>query len=185
MNFNRSTYIALVLICTVLVVAGFYTYRSMEEKSYIESDFGQMATDKTGSSYLYTTLDGTEIRIGSYKGSYLVVNSWATWMPFSSSELQMIGQVAIDYQDRVSFLAINRGESKDRVAGYANRFNITDQPLILLDAQDSFYNSIDGFTMPETVVYDAEGTIFYRSRGPMKEEVLRDTLDTLLRSQNE
>jgi uncharacterized FAD-dependent dehydrogenase len=37
----------------------------------------------------------------------------------------------------------------------------------LLDTSDRFYKSIKGYAMPETVIYDPEGRIYFHARGPI------------------
>lgn len=184
MQNKRTTFLILFVLVALLLSAAYYTYQIKKEKKYAESDFAQMA-EADGASFTYKTLDGQTVDMHSYRGSYLVVNTWATWTPFSVDELKMIHTVASEYSDKIVFLAINRKEASPLVASFVGKLGINDVPLVLLDEFDTFFKSIDGFAMPETIMYDQSGAIVYRSRGPMKEEVFRAALDTMLATSNE
>ncbi len=52
--------------------------------------------------------------------------------------------------------------------------------IFAIDKTDSFYTSIGGFAMPETVFYDSKGSIVFHKRGSMDLAEMKGHLDELL-----
>lgn len=126
----------------------------------------------------YTDLVGNPVALTQFKGKVLVVNSWATWMPFSQTELPALNQLKEKYGDDVVFLAINRMEDKALVNAYLGTLPEMKNITFLIDPADTFYKAVGGYAMPETVVYAKDGTIALHQRGV----VVTDELSTLLES---
>ena len=53
--------------------------------------------------------------------------------------------------------------------------------IFLLDSSDSFYRSIGGFTMPETLFVDGGGNILLHKRGPMTLDEMRQKTNELFK----
>ncbi len=128
----------------------------------------------------YRDLSENLVQIRDYKGKPLIVNSWASWMPFSQAELTLLGNVLKEYEGRISVLAINRMESKGVIQGYMSAYGITEDVRILIDPTDHFYKTVGGYAMPETIFYTKEGDIAYHMRGVLTEEVLRSHIESLI-----
>jgi len=65
---------------------------------------------------------------------------------------------------------------------YTDEQGITNNLVFLLDPSDSFYQSIGGFTMPETIFVDRDGSIREHKRGPMTQAEIRIKTQNLIRS---
>jgi hypothetical protein len=52
--------------------------------------------------------------------------------------------------------------------------------VLLLDPADSFYQSIGGFSMSETVFVDKDGFIREHKRGPMDVQEMRERIQKIL-----
>jgi len=56
---------------------------------------------------------------------------------------------------------------------------VSDKLIFLLDPKDTFYKSIGGFAMPETLFVNSDGTINFHKRGPMRAEEIRQRVSEL------
>ena len=124
--------------------------------------------------------DGVEVKLSDFRGRPLVVNSWATWSPFCRDELRVFVSMQKEFKDAVVIAAIDRAESLSVVKNYTDAQGTTNELLFLLDPSDSFYESVGGFSMPETVFVDREGRIKFHKRGPMNADEMRRHMEELI-----
>jgi peroxiredoxin len=125
-------------------------------------------------------LKGNSLKLGDLEGKYLVINSWANWCSFCREELVNFAELQAEFKKDVLVVAVNRQDPLEKVKSFADEAGITSKILILLDPTDSFYRSIGGFTMPETVFVDTSGNIRIHKRGPMRIEEMREKTKALL-----
>ncbi len=123
---------------------------------------------------------GEEMPLAQYYDKPTVINSWALWCPFCKEELNAFSRVQKEFEDQVTIIAIDRAESLETAKGFTDGQGITDDIVFLLDPDDSFYQAIGGFSMPETVFVDNTGTTRIHKRGPMKADEIRSKIMTLL-----
>jgi thiol-disulfide isomerase/thioredoxin len=129
----------------------------------------------------YQNLNGEPVSLGLYKGKILVVNSWATWSPFSKDELQILSEIQDEFNDQIKVLAINRKEEIPIIKSYLRSFNILEGSITYLhDVTDHFYAVSGGYAMPETVIYKKDGTIHQHIRGTLKKEDVVKSLRSLI-----
>ncbi|MCB9790607.1 TlpA family protein disulfide reductase [Candidatus Nomurabacteria bacterium] len=127
------------------------------------------------------TLDGDSYDFTRINTDLIVLNSWATWCPFCIDELPDFIKVQSEFNETVTFIAINRSESNTSIKSYLSTNNIETGIIYLLDLKDSFYKKIGGFSMPETVIYDSEGNELKHIRGPVTYEEMKSELKNLLK----
>jgi len=125
---------------------------------------------------------GNQVSTNDFPGKILVVNSWAAWCPFCVDELPAFGELQEKFPDDVVVIAVNRQESLKKAQGYTDDAGISDSYVFLLDPDDSFYRSIGGFSMPETIFVDTEGNIRVHKRGPMKLDEMVEKIEDILNS---
>lgn len=118
----------------------------------------------------------TAITLSQFRGRPVVVNSWASWCPFCREELKDFAAVRREFGDRVVIIAIDRAEPLETAKRYSDDLGVSNDLIMLLDPSDSFYRSIGGFAMPETIFVDASGNIVFHKRGPMKADEIRQRL---------
>jgi thiol-disulfide isomerase/thioredoxin len=138
-------------------------------------DVGQMMPDVVLKDY-----DGNEMKLSSYIGKPLVINSWAVWCPFCVKELSDFVLVQKEFTDEVVIIAVNRGESLAEARELSDEPGVVNELNFLLDLDDSFYRAIGGFAMPETIFVDADGRVRFHKRGPMDEEEIRQRVQQLV-----
>lgn len=123
---------------------------------------------------------GKTVRLMDFHSKPVVLNSWAAWCPFCRKELPDFAAVQKEFSDRVTIIAIDRAESLETAKRYSDELGVTNDLVFLLDPSDSFYKSIGGFTMPETIFVDKNGLIREHKRGPMDVEEMREKIQKIL-----
>jgi len=124
--------------------------------------------------------DGNKVNISDLKGKVAVVNAWAVWCPFCKDELPDLARLQEEFPDDIIVVAIDRAEPLAKAKGFTDEIGVTDKMMFLLDPKDSFYASIGGFAMPETIFVDRKGIIQIHKRGPMEYEEMREKVHSLL-----
>jgi len=177
---NTKTLLSLLAI---LLLAGLATWYVTNQRSVVVDDASPAAVSLgvNSTSTRYTDLAGNGVNLTQYLGRVIVVNSWASWSPASVAELQLLNKLSLQYSaDQVQFLAINRSEPVGTAKSFLAAFGIGDTVTLVLDEPDYYYQSIGGFNMPETLVYDTKGNVIRHFRGPLSESAVRLAIDTNL-----
>ncbi len=183
---DRSSLITLGVITTVILVVGLYVWYAVNQSHIANQIPSDAVVALTTTDDTYTDLDGNPVSLEQYLGAPLVVNSWASWCPFCVTELPDLNTLAEEFADQnVTVLAINRKESKVQAQRYLSTVPDLNNLVIVLDTKDTFYKSIGGFTMPETIFYDAAGNVIVHKRGFMKLPEMRQHLDSAITATND
>lgn len=124
--------------------------------------------------------NGNEVSLSDFKGKPLIINSWAVWCPFCLDELPDFAKLQEEMGDRIIIIAIDRAESTARQKKFTDELEVTGKLLFLNDPSDSFYKSIGGFSMPETLFVDKDGNILIHKRGPMKFNEMKEKVNSIL-----
>lgn len=124
--------------------------------------------------------DGNSILFADFKGKSLVINSWAAWCPFCKKELVDFAAAQKEFKNQITIIAVDRAESLETAKKYSDELGVTNDLVFLLDPSDSFYQSIGGFSMPETIFVDKNGFIREHKRGPMDINEIRERMQKLL-----
>ena len=177
---QKSHLVTLAILLGILCAAAFATYLIyVWPEGEAESDAG--VTLATSEKQIFTDLEGNPFTFDAFAGKVRVVNSWASWTPFSASELRNLEQLASAHDaQRVVFVAVNRKESKEIAKSYLATLGSFEHLQFAIDVNDTYYASIGGYAMPETVIYDASGDIVFHKRGPvtpteLEERILQST----------
>ena len=179
---NNSTVIGILVV--LLLAAAYVTY-SISQQNKLRED-GSAASSALNASQAtpYTDLQGEPFNFEQFKGQVRVVNSWASWCPFCVEELKDFEKLADSYKEQnVVVLAINRKETKEKALRFLETVGTFDSMLFAVDVTDAFYKSIGGFSMPETIFYDAQGNVVVHKRGFMDYEEMRLHTEKALNSQ--
>lgn len=176
---NKTNFITIAVIAALLLGAFAVTYfvslhpndaPDSEAKKYLASD-----------ALVFTDLEGNPLTLDAYEGKVRVVNTWASWSPFSAEELKGLDELGAEFKDKnIVVIAVNRKEPKEQAVRFLRSLKNFDNIVFAIDTLDSYYASVGGFSMPETLVYDARGNKIFHKRGPMsKEEMVRETQKAL------
>lgn len=164
----------------VLITLGYITYAFTTPRGTLGDVHNDLKVIKAPEGFAYTDLDGTPVDIKNFKAKPLIINSWATWSPFSLTELIQLKHIQDTYGDRVSILAINRMENSGVIKSYLSTNNITDSVKIIIDPTDNFYKAIGGYAMPETVFYNADGKLVHQARGVLTADALQQITESII-----
>ena len=124
--------------------------------------------------------DGNMVVLSDFSGKIIVVNSWAVWCPFCKKELGDFARLQEEFKNDIVVIAIDRQESLKIAMEFTDSEGITHDLILLLDPSDSFYRSIGGFSMPETIFVDREGNIIIHKRGPMDFNEMKEKILSML-----
>jgi thiol-disulfide isomerase/thioredoxin len=173
---NKKSAIIISAIVLLLVAGGYLMGGSNQQKAnrVADSDLDQF-TDISLMDY-----EGNEVTLADFRGQPLVINSWATWCPFCLAELPDFGRLQAEFSDEIIVIAINRRQSIEGIKSYTDDVGVTDKLLFLRDGDDSFYRSIGGFAMPETLFIDGDGEIVVHKRGPMELVEMREHVQKIV-----
>lgn len=150
------------------------TSRDTSTQQTSRNDFDQF------SSASLVDYSGNKVSLEKFKGKPLVINSWAVWCPFCREELADFAELQKEFGDEIIVIAIDRQEPLAKAKGFTDGLGITSDMLFLLDPSDSFYKSIGGFSMPETIFVDSTGKIVVHKRGPMELDEMRTHADKII-----
>lgn len=167
--------IILVIIILVAITAIGWFLISKQSSNQDQSAILTRAPDFSLQDY-----NGKTIGFSDFAGKPVIVNSWAAWCPFCKKELPDFVAIQKEFGDKVVIIAIDRSESRDVAKKYSDELEVTDDLIFLLDPSDSFYKSIGGFSMPETIFVDKNGNIVDHKRGPMDINEIRQKIIKIL-----
>lgn len=178
----RENYKILLFLSVILIAMAGLTLKIIFDKhTFVNESTREVFSDKEDDSTYYTDLAGNKVSLEQYLGRIMVVNSWASWSPFSVTELTSLQKLAEKYNtNEVVFLAINRKESKDQAQRFVNTLPELTSIEVVIDVDDHFYTSVGGYAMPETIIYDKTGNIIEHIHGTFKEEIVGGRIDELL-----
>jgi thiol-disulfide isomerase/thioredoxin len=167
-----NTIIAVVLLCILFLAAlyTYYVYSTPHDRKNADATKNLATTDVQ----TFTDLEGNPITLEAYSGKVRVVNSWASWSPFSMQELKDIETIAGEFKEKnIVFIAINRKEPKESAKKFLESIQNFTHVQFVIDVGDTYYTSVGGFSMPETTIYNTEGAIVEHKRGNMTLDEIR------------
>lgn len=159
----------LIITLLVLVLVGVGAYLVLTS----ETSPNDLAPEFSLENY-----EGEIVSSSDFSEKVQVVNIWASWCPFCVKELPDFVSLNEEFSD-VEVIAINRGESLSVAKGFTDSLGISNKLTFLIDKKSTYYNSIGGFSMPETIFVDEEGIIFLHKRGPMTFEEMKNIINQI------
>ncbi len=150
-----------------------------QEVSSSTSEQTQSPTLGKAPNFSLKDSNGNTVNLADFEGKSIIVNSWAVWCPFCVKELEDFAKLQQEFGAKITIIPIDRAESLELTKSYTDDLGVTDTLIFLLDPKDSFYRSIGGFSMPETIFVDGEGNILFHKRGPMTFEEMKQKVEKL------
>ena len=169
------------IIVSIAAIGGFLIFSGGGTENSQENKESTSSGKDKAPPFFLKDYDGNEVALADFAGKNIIVNSWAVWCPFCVKELKDFAELERELGDSITIIAIDRAESLEKQKSYTDDLGVTDDMIFLLDPNDSFYRSIGGFSMPETLFVDGEGNILLHKRGPMTLEEMRQKANELFK----
>jgi thiol-disulfide isomerase/thioredoxin len=131
----------------------------------------------------YIALDGSTTDITKYDSEVLIVNVWASWSPYTNADHAILETLKRTYGENVTIRAINRKETKETANAYLASIGTREGIEYVVDTTDHFFNSLLGYAMPETIVFDAIGNVVFHKRGTLDEAEMKGVIDSMLKEE--
>jgi len=123
---------------------------------------------------------GQMITLSSFRGHITVLNFWGSWCAPCQIEAPGLEQTSEDYRSKgVRFLGVDERDNDAAARAFVSGFHLG-YPSVT-DPSGRLAAPYGLFGMPTTFVIDARGQLRYRFVGYLKADILRSTLDTVLR----
>ncbi len=126
---------------------------------------------------LYNGGDTTTFSVGENRGKVTVINFWGTWCGPCIAELPYFAEVASEYADRVTVVAVHSEYRGETASDWVQK-NYPDTALLFAqdppaDGNGAYYTALGGVgDYPMTVIVDADGVITFVCRGPLTHDEL-------------
>lgn len=170
---NRKFVITGIAAIILLGAGGFFFWKGYPEKSGQEATNKQLLSQGAIFGLVLSDENGNPRSLADYKEKNIIIHAWATWSPYCTRELKELARVKNEYGEKIEIIAVNRGEAPEAIRSYFEKNSTHPGVLYFLDPEDSFFKTIGGFSMPETIFIDKEGEVRFHKRGPMNTEELR------------
>lgn len=164
--------ILVVLVAGWLIISGTGGHQNMSPAN--------KTTTERAPDFNLQDYNGKTVSLADFAGKPVVINSWAAWCLFCGKELVDFTAAQKEFGDKVVIIAIDRAESREVAKKYSDELGVTNNLIFLLDPSDSFYQSIGGFSMPETIFVDKDGFIREHKRGPMNFQEIKQKIQKLI-----
>jgi thiol-disulfide isomerase/thioredoxin len=175
-SMDRSGTITLVILILTLTVVFLY-YAQVRQANQEAQRANTPAATVLSNNSRYTDIDGNPVLLGDYVGQKVVALAWASWCPSCADQLQIMGELVESNPD-VVVLAFNRAEPVTTANQFLQFYGLSSQVELVLDPDDHFFQSIGGYSMPETVIFDESGQILHHKRGFISVDELTLLLET-------
>jgi len=111
-------------------------------------------------------LKGEYENVENYKGSYILINFWATWCAPCVKEIPSLNNLYNKFKDEKQFkmIAINIGQSKEAVKKFLIDKSLQIEFTILLDEKMEL-SDWNVQAIPTTFLVDKKGKIIYKAEG--------------------
>ncbi len=120
---------------------------------------------KAAPDFKLPAVGGSSVSLGSFRDKQpVLLFFWATWCPYCRDELRLLNEKYAELQkDGIGILAINIGESPERVAGFIKNYALNFP--VLLDANNDVAYDYVILGIPEYVLVDKAGyVVAYENR---------------------
>ncbi|WP_315117145.1 redoxin domain-containing protein [uncultured Clostridium sp.] len=120
-------------------------------------------------------IDGKEISLSEFKGKKVFLNFWASWCGPCKIEMPHMQTLYEETKDKdIVILAVNVGESKDKVKSFIEKNKYTFPVLLDTNQEISLQYGISAF--PTSFFIDEEGYVYSGIQGSMSLDMMKEQL---------
>jgi thiol-disulfide isomerase/thioredoxin len=142
---------------------------------------GGLEVGRKAPSFSLVDLHGRQVTLDQYKGRVVMLDFWATWCAPCRQSMPALENLEKEFHEDLTLLAINLGESPEKVRSYVKLKNI--QSMVLLDVDGSVGQAYRSDSIPMQVLVDQQGVVRHVQIGfaPVVQQQLRAEISKLLR----
>ena len=146
----------------------------------VNTEFGVADVEtEVAADFSLVLQDGGQVNISALRGRVVLVDFWASWCAPCRQEAPVLEQTYREYAARdVEFIGVNIWDLPDNAAAYVEQFGISYPNGVDEDGAIAIDYGVKG--IPEKFFIDRDGLVRQKFVGPIRPEVLKETLDTLL-----
>ena len=146
----------------------------------VNTEFGVAEVEtEVAADFSLVLQDGGQVNISALRGRVVLVDFWASWCAPCRQEAPVLEQTYREYAARdVEFIGVNIWDLPDNAAAYVEQFGISYPNGVDEDGAIAIDYGVKG--IPEKFFIDRDGLVRQKFVGPIRPEVLKETLDTLL-----
>ena len=124
-------------------------------------------------------LDGTPLRLSSYRGKVVLLDFWATWCDPCREETPHFVELQREYADRgLQIIGVSMDDTPDPVRDFYQQFHMN-YPVVMGDARTGeAYGGVLG--LPIAFLLDREGLIVVKHMGPRQAQTFDLEIAALL-----
>jgi cytochrome c biogenesis protein CcmG/thiol:disulfide interchange protein DsbE len=164
------------VVMVVLAIVGLLGYGLLSKGGQAIA-VGDTAPDKE-----LPKLDGSDTgRIADYRGSWVLVNFWASWCTPCRAEAPALERFQQQHSgtDRFTILGVNLDDTTDDATAFVRRYGLTYPQL--RDGDGGERRDAYGMTgFPESFLVDPQGQLALIRRGPVDERFLTESVGPLI-----
>ena len=180
---NRSTVVTFVVMLLIITsISSYFVFRNKSALQKRNNTSAAQALLIEEKDKAFTDLEGNPIPTNKDFGNIIVVMSWASWCPQCGNDLNELGKLTQEYKGKkVSIMAVNRGEDTYSAQRFLDTVHPPSELRIVLDRSDYYFSHSDGYAMPETIIFNKDGSIALHQRGDINVAEVKQVLDDLLK----
>lgn len=132
--------------------------------------------------FVLPQLNGTPLRLSSYRGKVVLLDFWATWCVPCREETPHFVELQQHYADRgLQIIGVSMDDTSDPVRDFYNQFHMN-YPVVMGDAKTGeAYGGVLG--LPIAFLLDRDGRIVAKHMGSTKAETFDQEIAALLPEQ--
>lgn len=171
--------IAGAVLAIFLALAVIYVARDTSDDTQTVVENPAITVNRAAADFSLAGLDGP-VTLSDFRGSYVLVNFWATWCPPCQREMPDLNAYYQQVQNRgFVLLAIDVEEDAAVVAAFMQENNF-DFP-VALDADGAVSIRYGATALPSSFLIGPDGTLIKRWQpGPLTQEILERDITPLL-----
>lgn len=146
----------------------------------VNTEFGVSPVDtESAPDFVLPLQVGGQVSLYGLRGKVVLVDFWASWCAPCRQEAPALERAYLEYSGSgVEFVGVNIWDLPDNAASYVEQFGISYPNGVDEDGEIAIEYGVQG--IPEKFFIDRNGLVRQKFVGPLREDVLRETLDALL-----